>query len=99
MPVAATDAGRRRSDTIAQVFDDPVGAGTTARERAVVAFAVALTREAGRLGVDAIRPLIAAGVGRLETLDLIHAVAMFAWANRLMLNLGEPVFPAGYVAG
>jgi len=24
---------------------------------------------------------------------LIHAVAIFAWANRLMLNLGEPVFP------
>jgi hypothetical protein len=21
-------------------------------------------------------------------------VALFAWANRLMLNLGEPVFPA-----
>ena len=25
---------------------------------------------------------------------LLHAVAIFAWANRLMLNLGEPVFPA-----
>ena len=30
----------------------------------------------------------------LEMLDLVHAVAIFAWANRLMLNLGEPVFPA-----
>jgi alkylhydroperoxidase family enzyme len=29
-----------------------------------------------------------------EILDLIHAIAIFAWANRLMLNLGEPVFPA-----
>ncbi|MCF5600505.1 alkylhydroperoxidase, partial [Pseudomonas syringae] len=26
-------------------------------------------------------------------LDLIHAISIFAWANRLMLNLGEPVFP------
>ncbi|RML89453.1 Alkylhydroperoxidase [Pseudomonas syringae pv. maculicola] len=26
-------------------------------------------------------------------LVLIHAIAIFAWANRLMLNLGEPVFP------
>ena len=26
-----------------------------------------------------------------EILDLTHAVALFAWANRLMLNLGEPV--------
>ena len=30
----------------------------------------------------------------LEVLDLVHAAAIFAWANRLMLNLGEPVFPA-----
>jgi hypothetical protein len=26
---------------------------------------------------------------------MIHAVAIFAWANRLMLNLGEPVLTAG----
>ncbi|MEO6895352.1 MAG: alkylhydroperoxidase, partial [Caldimonas sp.] len=32
------------------------------------------------------------GLSALETLDLVHAVAIFAWANRLMLNLGEPVF-------
>lgn len=32
-----------------------------------------------------------------QILDLIHAIAIFAWANRLMLNLGEPVFspPSG----
>jgi len=24
-------------------------------------------------------------------LDLLHSDAIFAWANRLMLNLGEPV--------
>jgi alkylhydroperoxidase family enzyme len=29
-----------------------------------------------------------------EVLDLLHSDAIFAWANRLMLNLGEPVFPA-----
>jgi alkylhydroperoxidase family enzyme len=33
------------------------------------------------------------GLGELEILDLVHSVALFAWANRLMLNLGEPVFP------
>jgi alkylhydroperoxidase family enzyme len=32
----------------------------------------------------------------LAPLDVshIHAIAIFAWANRLMLNLGEPVFTA-----
>jgi alkylhydroperoxidase family enzyme len=37
-----------------------------------------------------------AGLDDLEVLDLIHSVAIFAWANRLMLNLGEPApAPAG----
>jgi alkylhydroperoxidase family enzyme len=31
------------------------------------------------------------GLNDSEVLDLIHAIAIFAWANRLMLNLGEPV--------
>jgi len=35
------------------------------------------------------------GLSELEVLDLIHSVAIFAWANRLMLNLGEPVFADG----
>ncbi|SIT65185.1 hypothetical protein SAMN04487769_0478 [Burkholderia sp. b14] len=34
------------------------------------------------------------GLTKAEILDLSHAIAIFAWANRLMLTLGEPVFPA-----
>ncbi|EGT4306954.1 alkylhydroperoxidase, partial [Cronobacter sakazakii] len=30
----------------------------------------------------------------LELLDLVQATAFFAWANRLMLTLGEPFIPA-----
>jgi hypothetical protein len=37
------------------------------------------------------RPPRAAGLWALE---LVHAVAIFAWANRRMLNLGEAVVPA-----
>lgn len=86
----------RRNDTIAQVYADPLSAGTHPRERALIAFAIALTRDPGRLSAADIATLDAAGLSRLEALDLIHSVAMFAWANRLMLNLGEPVFPPGY---
>ena len=43
--------------------------------------------------------LLAAGLTKLEVLDLVHSFAIFAWANRLMLNLGEPVFPPEYVPG
>ena len=43
--------------------------------------------------------LVAAGVGQqlgltdLEILDITQAGAFFAWANRLMLTLGEPHYP------
>jgi alkylhydroperoxidase family enzyme len=30
-------------------------------------------------------------MGDEEVVDLLHAVAIFGWANRLMLNLGEPI--------
>jgi CMD domain protein len=84
----------RRNDVIAQVFTDPVGAGTNPRERAIVDASIALTVKPGSFGADELRPLRAAGLSDLELLDMIHAIAIFAWANRLMLNLGEPVFPA-----
>lgn len=29
------------------------------------------------------------GLDDVEIIDLLHAVAIFAWANRLMQNLGE----------
>ncbi|RAB63770.1 alkylhydroperoxidase, partial [Burkholderia multivorans] len=43
-------------------------------------------------GADDIVALEAEGFTHEEILDLSHAVAIFAWANRLMLTLGEPVF-------
>jgi alkylhydroperoxidase family enzyme len=30
-----------------------------------------------------------------QILDVLHAAAIFGWANRLMHNLGEPEFPSG----
>ena len=39
-------------------------------------------------------PLRQQGLTDLDILDLTHAVAMFAWANRLMQTLGEPAAPA-----
>lgn len=82
----------KRNDVIHQLFTDPLTAGTSARERAVVQLAVALTREPARFAAADLAAVRAAGLSALETLDLVHAVAIFAWANRLMLNLGEPVF-------
>ncbi len=80
----------KRQDVIAQVFTDPRGAGTTEREKAICAFSVAITERPGRLVATDISGLYEVGLSALEVLDLIHADAIFAWANRLMLNLGEP---------
>jgi uncharacterized peroxidase-related enzyme len=83
----------RRNDVIAQVFADPYTAGTSDRERAIVAFSIRLTAQPDQLGLDDIQQLRRAGLRDDEVLDLAHSVAIFGWANRLMLNLGEPVFP------
>jgi len=83
----------KRNDVISQVFEAPEGAGTTAREKAIVAFSIRLGAEPDKVSADDVRGLKEAGLTEQEILDLIHSVALFAWANRLMLNLGEPIFP------
>ena len=62
-----------------------------ARERAIVQASIALTRDPAKFTAEQLKPLRAAGLSSLEILDLIHAIAIFAWANRLMQNLGESV--------
>ena len=80
----------RRQDTVEQVFDDPANAGTTERERAIARFAIAVTTRPQALAADDIEPLRSVGMSDEEVIDLLHAVAIFGWANRLMHNLGEP---------
>jgi len=84
----------KRNDVMAQIFTDPDTAGTNPRERAIVQASAALTRTPGTLGAQHLAPLRDAGLSDLEILDALHAAALFAWANRLMLNLGEAVVPA-----
>jgi uncharacterized peroxidase-related enzyme len=83
----------KRSDVITQLFNDPLSAGTTPREQAIVKFSAELALKPDALSAAHVRALQQAGVTDMEVLDLIHAVALFAWANRLMLNMGEPIFP------
>lgn len=84
----------KRNDVIAQLFADPNTAGHLPRERAVILFALALTRRPARIGSADLLALRQAGLSDLEMLDALHASALFAWANRLMLNLGQAVHPA-----
>lgn len=81
----------KRNDTVAQVFDNPRTAGTSDRERAVVAFSIKLTETPDQVNASDMAALRDAGLTPLEILDLLNATSIFAWANRLMMNLGEPV--------
>ncbi|KWR90225.1 alkylhydroperoxidase [Cupriavidus sp. IDO] len=84
----------KRNDVIREVFEDPRSAGTSEREKAIAKFSVELTEKPSEISAGSLAKLREVGVSDAEILDLIHSVAIFAWANRLMLNLGEPVFPA-----
>jgi len=84
----------KRTDVIEQVFQDPPSAGTTPREKAIVAFSIALGARPEGVGAADVRALKDVGLTDQEIHDLVHSVALFAWANRLMLNLGEAVLPA-----
>lgn len=83
----------KRQDVIAQVFEDPRTAGSNAREKAICEFSIELTESPGTVSAASIERLRAVGLRDDEIFDIINSVAIFAWANRLMLNLGEPVFP------
>lgn len=88
----------KRNDLMAQVFEDPATAGETARERAIVRLSTAVSLTPAQLQAGDIASARAAGLNDGEILDLIHVVALFAWANRLMLNLGEPIHKDGTLA-
>jgi uncharacterized peroxidase-related enzyme len=73
---------------------DGIEAALEPRLRAIVDYAAKLTRDPAAISAEDAAPLRAQGLSDLEILDLTHAVAMFAWANRLMQTLGEAAEPA-----
>jgi len=81
----------KRPEIMQRLIDEGVEAELPPRERAIVDFAVKLTRTPSALTSDDLKPLRQLGLTDQEILDLTHATAMFAWANRLMQTLGEPV--------
>lgn len=82
----------KRPDMVAAVFADPATAAQTSRDKAIIELATALTLKPDHLDEALIQALKEEGMDEVEILDLIHSVSIFGWANRLMLNLGEPVY-------
>ena len=82
-PMVLATGTRASTKASSAVSDDQLPSFTSLR----------LTEKPDEVMAEDIRALREVGLSALEILDLIHSVALFAWANRLMLNLGEPIFP------
>lgn len=67
--------------------------GQSTRWQAEIDAAAALSVTPPALTVAHLERLNAQGLDTLQQLDLIQSAAFFAWANRLMLTLGEPYLP------
>jgi uncharacterized peroxidase-related enzyme len=81
----------RDKSVVQKVLDEGTDAPIADRERAIVQFSAKLALDpAGLTGAD-LQPLRDQGFSDEEILDVAHAAAIFANANRLMLTLGQGV--------
>ncbi len=67
--------------------------GLDPRPAAIVGLAAGLARDPQTFRTADLAPARAAGLSELAILDIGYAAAMFAWANRLMLSLGDQAIP------
>jgi len=84
----------KEPEVMARIQSAGTDAALGPRREAILDYSAKLTRDPAAIGPADAVPLRAQGLSDLEILDLTHAVAMFAWANRLMQTLGEPAAPA-----
>jgi len=84
----------KEPEVMERIQADGVEAALDPRRKAILEYSAKLSRDPASVDLADAAPLRAQGLTDLEILDLTHAVAMFAWANRLMQTLGEPAAPA-----
>ena len=80
----------KREDDVQCLLNDGAKAKLGGRWDAIVAAAAALASVPSRFDPEHLARLRREGLSDLEILDIIHSVAFFGWANRLMLSLGQP---------
>lgn len=80
----------KAKDVMQRVLDEGIDTPLDERTRAITEYARKLTETPEQITREDAEPLYAHGLSDWEILDLTHAVAMFAWANRLLQTLGEP---------
>lgn len=80
----------KRPEVVGEIYKKGLDADLPEFEQALFNFAVDMTAHPDNVGVYQFYHLREHGLDDLEILDLIHSVAIFGWANRLMHTLGEP---------
>ena len=84
----------KEPEVMEHIQRDGVEAALDSRRKAILDYSAKLTRDPAAISPADAVPLRQQGLTDLDILDLTHAVAMFAWANRLMQTLGAPATPA-----
>ncbi|WNN46436.1 alkylhydroperoxidase domain protein [Winslowiella toletana] len=88
----------KQPEAVQRLLDTPPGGQLSAQQssrwQAEIDFAAAISATPASASAQQIQQLRAEGLNELELLDLLQSAAFFAWANRLMLTLGEPFIPA-----
>lgn len=80
----------KRPEVVDEIYENGLKADLPDFEQALFNFGVDLTAHPDNVGVYQFYHLREMGLDDLEILDLIHSIAIFGWANRLMHTLGEP---------
>ncbi len=80
----------KRPEVVDEIYRRGLDADLPDFEQALFNFGVDLTAHPDNVGAYQFYHLREVGLDDLEILDLIHSIAIFGWANRLMHTLGEP---------
>lgn len=80
----------KRPEVVEEIYKNGLDADLPEFEQALFNFGVDLTAHPDNVGTYQFYHLREIGLDDLQILDLIHSVAIFGWANRLMHTLGEP---------
>jgi uncharacterized peroxidase-related enzyme len=86
-------ADREQAAVVEALARDPVEAGRTHADRAMLAYAVKLTREPASITAEDVRVLRDAGFDNRAIHDICAIVAYFAFVNRLADGLGVELEP------
>tara|TARA_B100000029_G_scaffold90967_1_gene80871 strand:- start:4384 stop:4962 length:579 start_codon:yes stop_codon:yes gene_type:complete len=81
----------KTEEVIESIFHDETLQSLNERQRNIFEFATNLSKHPTTLDKKDMQTLLDVGLDKSEILDLILATSIFAWANRLMHILGDPI--------